>query len=114
MFERFTEGARRALFFARYEANQRGNLSVETEHLLLGLIRESQGTTSLVFARAQLPGRTDPTRNRDQVMLREKVATSVAIPNGLTTTFWQRVRRGPDQERPAAALNEGVNADLTW
>ena len=40
MFERYTERARRVLFFARYEASQLGSISIETEHLLLGLIRE--------------------------------------------------------------------------
>jgi len=40
MFERFTEKARRAVFFARYEASQYGNSYIETEHLLLGLWRE--------------------------------------------------------------------------
>jgi len=38
MFERFTEGARRAIFFARYEASQYGSRFIETEHLLLGNI----------------------------------------------------------------------------
>jgi hypothetical protein len=40
MFERFTEKARRAVSFARYEASQYGNSYIETEHLLLGLWRE--------------------------------------------------------------------------
>jgi len=40
MFERYTEHARRALFFARYEALQRGSPTIEVEHLLLGLLRE--------------------------------------------------------------------------
>jgi len=40
MFERYTESARRTLFFARYEASQRGSVSIASEHLLLGLIRE--------------------------------------------------------------------------
>jgi ATP-dependent Clp protease ATP-binding subunit ClpC len=39
MFERYTESARRALFFARWEASQLGSLSIEAEHLLLGLLR---------------------------------------------------------------------------
>ena len=43
MFERYTERARRVLFFARYEASQLGSISIETEHLLLGLIREGKG-----------------------------------------------------------------------
>ena len=42
MFERYTERARRVLFFARYEASQLGSISIETEHLLLGLIREGK------------------------------------------------------------------------
>ena len=40
MFERYTEKARRSVFFARYEASQYGNPYIETEHLLLGLWRE--------------------------------------------------------------------------
>jgi ATP-dependent Clp protease ATP-binding subunit ClpC len=40
MFERYTEKARRVIFFARYEASQDGSPYIETEHLLLGLLRE--------------------------------------------------------------------------
>jgi ATP-dependent Clp protease ATP-binding subunit ClpA len=40
MFERFTQDARRALFFSRHEAHQLGSQSIETEHLLLGILRE--------------------------------------------------------------------------
>src|SRR3954468_16380305 len=54
MFERYTERARRFLFFARYEASQFGSLSIDTEHLLLGLAREGKGLTSRLFARAHL------------------------------------------------------------
>ena len=36
MFERYTEKARRVIFFARYEASQFGSPYIETEHLLLG------------------------------------------------------------------------------
>jgi ClpA/ClpB-like protein/uncharacterized protein DUF3738 len=39
MFERFNEPARRSLFFARYEASVLGSRSIETEHLLLGILR---------------------------------------------------------------------------
>ena len=39
MFERYTEKARRVIFFARYEASQFGSPYIETEHLLLGLLR---------------------------------------------------------------------------
>ena len=42
MFERYTEKARRVIFFARYEASQFGSPYIETEHLLLGLLREDR------------------------------------------------------------------------
>jgi hypothetical protein len=42
MFERYTEKARRVIFFARYEASQFGSSKIETEHLLLGLLREDK------------------------------------------------------------------------
>jgi uncharacterized protein (TIGR03435 family) len=50
MFERYTEEARRVLFFARYEAHRLGGVAIETEHLLLGLIREGHGLASRIFA----------------------------------------------------------------
>ena len=42
MFERYTEKARRTVFFARYEASQFGSAYIETEHLLLGVLREDK------------------------------------------------------------------------
>jgi hypothetical protein len=41
MFERYTEKARRVIFFARYEASHYGSPQIESEHLLLGLLREN-------------------------------------------------------------------------
>ena len=40
MFERYNEAARRALFFARWEAEAVGATQIDTEHLLLGIIRQ--------------------------------------------------------------------------
>jgi hypothetical protein len=42
MFERYTEKARRVIFFSRYEASQYGSPNIDTEHLLLGLVREDK------------------------------------------------------------------------
>ena len=42
MFERYTEMARRVIFFARYEACQFGASMIEPEHFLLGLSREDK------------------------------------------------------------------------
>src|SRR5947209_15778907 len=39
MFERYSENAKRVIFFGRYEASRRGSREIETEHLLLGLFR---------------------------------------------------------------------------
>jgi ATP-dependent Clp protease ATP-binding subunit ClpC len=38
MFERYTEKARRTIFFARVESSKLGGPFIETEHLLLGLL----------------------------------------------------------------------------
>jgi len=35
-FQRYTDKARQALFFARYEASQLGSRTIEPEHVLLG------------------------------------------------------------------------------
>lgn len=40
MFERYTEKARRVIFFARYEASAFGASQIEAEHILLALLRE--------------------------------------------------------------------------
>jgi hypothetical protein len=48
MFERYNERARRVIFFARYEASHYGSPYIETEHLLLGLLREDPSIAHLV------------------------------------------------------------------
>lgn len=40
VFDRFTEPARRTIFFARYEASVHPTSLIEPEHLLLGILRE--------------------------------------------------------------------------
>jgi ATP-dependent Clp protease ATP-binding subunit ClpC len=80
MFERYTERARRVLFFARYEASQLGSISIETEHLLLGLIREGKGLTSRIFARSHLSLESIRKEIEGRTVFREKVSTSVEIP----------------------------------
>jgi ATP-dependent Clp protease ATP-binding subunit ClpC len=80
MFERYTERARRVLFFARYEATQLGSNLIETEHLLLGLIREGKGLTSRLFARSHLSIDGIRKEIEGRTVLREKVSTSVEIP----------------------------------
>lgn len=77
MFERYTEKARRTIFFARYEASQFGSRHIETEHLLLGLMREDRPLAERFLrldveaVRRELEGRTAPT---------QKISTSVDLP----------------------------------
>src|SRR5579871_2305390 len=79
MFERYTERARRVIFFARYEASQFGSTTIETEHLLLGLIREDKNLTnrflrnhsSIASIRKEIEGPPP---------IREKVSTSIDRP----------------------------------
>jgi hypothetical protein len=79
MFERYTEKARRTIFFARYEASQFGSSFIETEHLLMGLLREDKALasrflrshTAVESIRQQIEGHSTP---------REKVSTSVDLP----------------------------------
>jgi ATP-dependent Clp protease ATP-binding subunit ClpC len=80
MFERYTERARRVIFFARYEASQLGSNSIETEHLLLGLIREGKGLTSRIFSKSHLSMDTIRKEIEGKALYRDKVSTSVDIP----------------------------------
>jgi ATP-dependent Clp protease ATP-binding subunit ClpC len=48
MFERYTEQARRSLFFARYESSLLGSPSIVPEHLLLGILRGGQDLGDLI------------------------------------------------------------------
>lgn len=48
MFERFTEQARRAIFFGRYEAQLLRSDYIETEHLLLGILRDDKRRVSQI------------------------------------------------------------------
>jgi Clp amino terminal domain, pathogenicity island component len=78
MFERYTEKARRTIFFARYEASQFGSPYIETEHLLLGLLREEKALIAQV-----LPNLNGESIRNDVVSRSPKLpttATSVDLP----------------------------------
>ena len=79
MFERYTEKARRIIFFARYEASNFGADCIETEHLLLGLLREDKA-----LANRFLPSIDSVESIRQKVRAvtpaRPKISTSVDLP----------------------------------
>ena len=75
MFERYTEKARRVIFFARYEASQFGSPYIETEHLLLGLLREDKALTNR-FLRSHASVESIRKQIEAHTTIREKVSTS--------------------------------------
>src|SRR5438270_14067616 len=77
MFERYTEKARRAVFFARYEASQFGSPVIDTEHLLLGLLREEKTLLKWI---PKADGATIRNRIEGGIQLRENIPTSVDLP----------------------------------
>jgi uncharacterized protein (TIGR02246 family) len=76
MFERYTENARRVIFFARREASQYGSPRIETEHLLLGILKESG-----VVLRGLFPANVSFAQIRDKI---DSSATSDETPISLS------------------------------
>jgi ATP-dependent Clp protease ATP-binding subunit ClpC len=79
MFERYTEKARRVIFFGRYEASQFGQPYIETEHLLLGLLREDKALTNR-FLRSHAAVESIRRQIEKSVTIGEKLSTSVDLP----------------------------------
>ena len=80
MFERYTEKARRVIFFARYEALQYGSLVISPEHILLGLMREDKTMSARFFPFRS--GLTVDAIRRDvesRIVLREKMPQSAEL-----------------------------------
>jgi ATP-dependent Clp protease ATP-binding subunit ClpA len=79
MFKRYTEKARRVIFFARYEASQFGNPYIETEHLLLGLLREDPALVERFLGPTNVA--TDVrTEIERQIIRHERISTAVEMP----------------------------------
>jgi ATP-dependent Clp protease ATP-binding subunit ClpC len=79
MFERYTEKARRVIFFGRYEASQFGSPYIETEHLLLGLLREDKALTNR-FLRSHAAVESIRKQIEGHTTVRERTSTSVDLP----------------------------------
>ena len=86
MFERFTDRARRVLVLAQQEARVLGHNFLGTEHLLLGLIRETEGVAAMALA--QLGIRLDDVRDR----VKETVGPAGSAPTG-SPPFTPRAKR---------------------
>lgn len=76
MFERYTEKARRVIFYSHVEASNLGDPEIQAIHLLLGLLREGKA----FFSKLQLPeGKLEALREAcvKQSLGGKPVATSV-------------------------------------
>jgi len=78
MFERYTEKARRVIFFARYEASEFGSPVIDTAHLLLGLVREEKLVCFRWVPRAQ----PEAIRGAAEswIQRQTKIATNIDLP----------------------------------
>jgi methylmalonyl-CoA/ethylmalonyl-CoA epimerase len=79
MFERYTEAARRAIFYARYEASESGSDVIGAEHLLLGLLHDNAEPLPRLLPKGMTAGEV---RRRVEASspVREKLALSVELP----------------------------------
>ena len=80
MFEKYTEKARRVIFFARYEASQFGSPLIETEHILLGLIREDRTLLARVLSGTNASIQEFRKEIENRTVMSERVSTSVDLP----------------------------------
>src|SRR5215470_18097254 len=80
MFERYTEKARRVIFFARYEASQFGASQIEAEHILLGLIREDKNLTARFFHRSHANVESIRKEIEGRAVWRDRIREQIDIP----------------------------------
>ncbi len=80
MFERYTEKARRVVFFARYEALQYGSRVISPEHILLGLMREDKTISARFFPfRHHISVETIRREVEERIVLRERMPQSAEL-----------------------------------
>src|SRR5260370_23671665 len=107
MFEQYSQESRRVIFFARYESSCLASPTIETEHLLLGLMRETrsmfertlsvQGHT-LAMIRQQIEARSAAAKGE------AKLSTSVDLPMGVNA----RIALQHAEEEAAAMQDQRV------
>jgi ATP-dependent Clp protease ATP-binding subunit ClpC len=102
MFERYTDRVRRVIFFARYDASALASPSIDTEHLLLGLLREGAGIAGKIFKRNKLTYEVVRREIEARGRLQTPTSTSVDMPlAGSEAGTRVRQRRGGAHERVA-------------
>ncbi len=84
MFEKYTEDARKSIFFARYEASHLGGSEIDTEHLLLGILRADRNLARRLFPLRVTEEAVRARVTADRPPAAEKTPTSVDLPVSLT------------------------------
>ncbi len=79
MFERYTEKARRVIFFARYEALQYGSPVIAPEHILLGLMREDKTISARFFPFRSLNVDLVRRETESRIVIREQMSQSAEL-----------------------------------
>ncbi len=80
MFEKFNEKARRALFFARYEASKLGSRVIESEHILLGILREGEESVSELFRRFHVKAEEIRREIEGERVFVERISSTAELP----------------------------------
>ena len=80
MFERYTEKARRVIFFSRYEASQFGASQIEAEHILLGLLREDKNLTARFFHRSHANLKLIRKEIENRTVVRDRISSQIDLP----------------------------------
>ncbi len=103
MFERYTEKARRTIFLARYEAGHYGSPEIDTEHLLLGLLREEQ-SVSRWLPKAQ----SEIIRQRIEKATEKRKPTSTSVDLPLSNASQRVLRYAADEAERLASKHIGT------
>jgi ATP-dependent Clp protease ATP-binding subunit ClpC len=97
VFDKYTERARLVLFFARYEASELGSVEINSDHLLLGLIRQWKGLTGRLIANSGVSAEELRKELEGRAVFREKLSTSVEIP--FTDDVTRVLKRAAEEAR---------------
>src|ERR687893_3056692 len=103
MFERFTERARKVVVLALREALQLGHNYIGTEHILLGLVRESEGVAARVLSNLDV----DPDK------VRREVVRMLGGGRGRSRGGGEAAGRGVEGKRPKTRQLDQYGRNLT-
>ncbi len=80
MFEKYNEKARRALFFARYEASKLGSRVIESEHVLLGVLREGEDSVMELLAHFEIKPEALRREIEGERVFVERISSTAELP----------------------------------